>query len=195
MPRRGENIYKRKDSRWEGRILKPDGTYRYVYAKTYKEVKDKKKNYQEHVKQKEIKLTSMSENAPDMFEHWLIGIQPITKMPEMPDYISGIINLRGKIIPVMDVRLRFKKTKAEYNDRTCIIVIEFSSMSMGLIVDSVSEVLVIPDKDVSEKPEFNGKASRGYVKSIGKIDKKVILLLNCEKLLNEEELDTVSAQL
>ena len=125
----------------------------------------------------------------------IIGIQPITKMPEMPDYISGIINLRGKIIPVMDVRLRFKKTKAEYNDRTCIIVIEFSSMSMGLIVDSVSEVLVIPDKDVSEKPEFNGKASRGYVKSIGKIDKKVILLLNCEKLLNEEELDTVSAQL
>jgi purine-binding chemotaxis protein CheW len=125
----------------------------------------------------------------------IIGMQPITQMPEVPDYIGGIINLRGKIIPVMDVRLRFKKSKEEYNDRTCIIVIELGKMSMGLIVDSVSDVLLIPDKDVSEKPEINGKSSHGYVKSIGKIGEKVILLINCDKLLNKEELDTVSSQL
>ncbi len=125
----------------------------------------------------------------------IIGIQPITKMPEMPDYIGGIINLRGKIIPVMDVRLRFKKPRAEYNDRTCIIVIELGSISMGLIVDSVSDVLAIPDKDVSERPELNRRESHSYVKSIGKIGEKVILLLSCEKLLNDEELEAVSSQI
>jgi len=124
----------------------------------------------------------------------IVGIQPITEMLEMPDYVKGIINLRGKIIPVVDVRLRFKKPEKEYTDRTCIIVISFGGISIGLIVDCVSEVLTIPDGDIVEKPEMKSKDSRGYLKNIGKIGDKVVLLIDCEKLFNEEELDAVAAQ-
>ncbi len=126
----------------------------------------------------------------------IVGIQLITKMPEMPNYIKGIINLRGRIIPVMDIRLRFKKAEKDYNDRTCIIVIDYGSTSIGLIVDSVSEVLTIPDEDIVVESEIDcAKYTRGYVKGIGKIGDKVVLLIDCEKLLNEEELNIVSAQL
>jgi len=73
----------------------------------------------------------------------IIGIQPITEVPEMPEYVKGVTNLRGKIIPVMDARLRFKKALREYDDRTCIIVVETGDVSIGLIVDSVAEVLTL----------------------------------------------------
>ena len=76
----------------------------------------------------------------------IIGMQPITALPGLPAYIRGIINLRGEIIPVMDIRLRFGKEEIAYNDRTCIIVAKFEDVDIGLIVDSVSEVLTIPDE-------------------------------------------------
>ncbi len=93
----------------------------------------------------------------------IIGIQAITEMPETPDYLKGIINLRGKIIPVMDVRLRFGKQPREYDDRTCVIVIDLSGISMGLIVDSVSEVLSIPAQDIAELPGMSTGKGSGYV--------------------------------
>ncbi len=116
----------------------------------------------------------------------IIGIQAITEVPELPVYIKGIINLRGKIIPVMDVRLRFNKEFKEYNDRTCVIVVDIGEISIGLIVDSVSEVLTIPDEDIVPPPQVN-KAQNRYIKAIGKVDNKVSLLLDCEKLLNDDE--------
>ncbi len=116
----------------------------------------------------------------------IIGIQPITEIPELPDYIKGIINLRGKIIPVMDVRLRFRKVSREYNDRTCVIVIDIGDISIGLIVDSVSEVIAIPDTEIVAPPEV-GKGGNRYVKGIGKVHGDVKLLLDCNKLLNEED--------
>lgn len=117
----------------------------------------------------------------------IIGIQEITEMPEMPDYAKGIINLRGKIIPVMDVRLRFKKEPKEYDDRTCVIVINFDGFMIGLVVDSVSEVITIEDNEISEIPNMDQGNSRGYVKNIGKIGQSVVLLLDCKKLLSTEE--------
>ncbi|MDF2605963.1 MAG: chemotaxis signal transduction protein [Bacillales bacterium] len=120
----------------------------------------------------------------------IIGIQAITVVPELPDYIKGIINLRGKIIPVMDVRLRFKKPEIEYNDRTCVIVIEIRGVSIGMIVDSVSEVLVIPDSEIVQPPEM-GKGSNKYIKGIGKVGNEVKLLLDCPKLLNDEETENL----
>ncbi|WP_297417587.1 chemotaxis protein CheW [Clostridium sp.] len=121
----------------------------------------------------------------------IIGIQPITLIPELPDYIRGIINLRGKIIPVMDVRLRFKKAFREYNDRTCIIVIDINELSIGLIVDSVSEVLNIPDQDIIPPPNLN-KISNKYIRGIGKIDNEVKLILDCDKLINDDDADILS---
>jgi purine-binding chemotaxis protein CheW len=84
----------------------------------------------------------------------IIGLQPITAIPGMPEYIKGITNLRGKIIPVIDARLRFKKEARKYNDRTCIIVLDTNDMSVGLIVDSVSEVLSMQDGDISLPPKY-----------------------------------------
>lgn len=125
----------------------------------------------------------------------IIGIQTITEIPELPDYVKGIINLRGKIIPVMDVRLRFKKEPQPYNDRTCIIVIEIHNLSIGLIVDKVVEVLSIPDQDIIEPPQVGKGFHNRYVKNIGKVGEEVKLLLDCEKLLNDEELDDINEAL
>ncbi len=118
----------------------------------------------------------------------IIGIQAITGVPELPEYIKGIVNLRGKIIPVMDVRLRFKKPFREYNDRTCIIVIDIQEVSIGLIVDSVSEVLSIPGDDIVPPPDVSKGANR-YIKGIGKVGNDVKLLLDCDKLLNDSDTD------
>jgi Chemotaxis signal transduction protein len=117
----------------------------------------------------------------------IVGIQTITQVPELPQYIKGIINLRGKIIPVMDVRLRFKKAAREYNDRTCIIVVDINDISIGLIVDNVSEVLSISDDNIVPPPEISKGTSNRYIKGIGKVGSDVKLLLDCNKLLNEEE--------
>lgn len=119
----------------------------------------------------------------------IIGLQAITEVPEMPEFIKGVINLRGKIIPVMDVRLRFKKEKREYDDRTCIIVVDIKNSAIGLIVDRVSEVLPIPEQDVVPLPELDKKVKQKYINGIGKVGNKVNLLLDCEKLLKEDELD------
>lgn len=122
----------------------------------------------------------------------IIGIQEITELPELSEYMKGIINLRGKIIPVMDVRLRFKKKVKEYNDRTCIIVIDINDLSVGLIVDSVSEVLTIDEKDIVEPPQINKDYNNRYIKSIGKVGNDVKLLLNCEKLLTDDEMANIN---
>ncbi len=121
----------------------------------------------------------------------IIGIQPVTEVPELPEYIRGIINLRGKIIPVMDVRLRFKKTFREYDDRTCVVVVDIADISIGLIVDSVSEVLSIPEEEIVPQPEMS-KAGNKYIKGIGKVGNEVKLLLDCNMLLNEDVLDNLS---
>ena len=122
----------------------------------------------------------------------IIGIQPMTQVPEMPDYIKGVTNLRGKIIPVMDARLRFKKEVREYDDRTCIIVLDIDDVAIGLIVDSVAEVLTIQDEDIVAPPEM-GRGKNRYIKGIGKANDGVLLLLDCQKLLSDDELDEISS--
>lgn len=122
----------------------------------------------------------------------ITGMQAITDIPELPEYIRGIINLRGQIIPVMDVRLRFKKEPREYTDRTCIIVVDIRNMPIGLIVDAVSEVITIPGEDVVDPPQTNMNTNNRYIKQIGKVGNDVKLLLDCEKLLTDDELDSLS---
>ena len=122
----------------------------------------------------------------------IIGMQPVTEVPELPEYIRGIINLRGKIIPVVDVRLRFKKPFRDYNDRTCIIVVDIRDVSTGLVVDSVSEVLSIAEKDIVPPPEVGKGFSSRYIKGIGKVGNDVKLLLNCNKLFSNKETDELN---
>lgn len=121
----------------------------------------------------------------------IVGLQVITTLPEMPDYCKGIINLRGAIIPVLDVRRRFLMEPLDYNDRTCIIVIDLLGSAVGLIVDSVSEVLKIAENDISETPDFHNSLNNKYVKSIAKTESDVILLLACEALVIDGVADIV----
>ena len=120
----------------------------------------------------------------------IIGIQPVTEIPELPEHIKGIINLRGKIIPVMDVRLRFKKPPKEYNDRTCVVVIDIKDVSVGLIVDSVSEVLSINEGDIVSPPDVK-KDGNKYIKAIGKVGDEIKLILDCDKLLSDDEIGSL----
>jgi purine-binding chemotaxis protein CheW len=121
----------------------------------------------------------------------IVGMQPITNVPELPDYIKGIINLRGKIIPVLDVRARFKKSSIPYNERTCIVVIDIKDISVGMIVDAVEEVISILGNEIVPPPDLN-KAGRKYIKGIGKTERQVILLLDCEKLLDDDEVEAIN---
>lgn len=127
-----------------------------------------------------------------MYVTEIVGIQPITEVPELPEFVKGIINLRGKIIPVMDARIKFKKDQKDYNDRTCIIVIDVQEFSIGIIVDAVSEVVNISEDNIVPPPNINTTGSK-YIKSVGKSDEHVTLILDCEKLLSNEEMSDLKS--
>ena len=127
-----------------------------------------------------------------MYVTEIVGIHDITVVPDLPYYVKGIINLRGKIIPVIDIRLRFKKEFKDYNDRTCIIVVDIMDISMGLIVDEVSEVITIEDENIVSPPSIKTGFHNRYIKGIGKVGNEVKLLLNCDKLLNDNEIKDIN---
>ena len=114
----------------------------------------------------------------------IIGVLPVTPLPGAPDYLKGIMNLRGKIVPVIDVRLKFKKTAVEYTERTCIVVVEVQEMTVGLLIDEVSEVLTIDAQDVVPPPSMKDVHSK-YISGISRTDEKVKMLLDCAALLYE----------
>ena len=120
----------------------------------------------------------------------IIQFQTITAIPETEDYIKGLINLRGKVIPVIDVRLRFKQEPFEYNDRTCIIVINVKSTVVGLIVEQIADVVEIKEENILPPPAIGrvDKQHHKYVYGIGKVGDAVKLLLDPDKLLNDEDL-------
>lgn len=121
----------------------------------------------------------------------IIGIQPISEIPEIPSFIRGIINLRGQIIPVMDIRARFKKEVLEYNDRTCIIVVDIKDIAIGLIVDNVLEVLNIPEENLVPPPDYKTGIQNRYIKMIGKSGDGVKLIVDCEQLLGDSEIELI----
>ena len=123
----------------------------------------------------------------------IVQVQEITAIPETENYIKGLINLHGKVIPVIDVRLRFKQEPFEYNDRTCIIVITVKDMTVGLIVEKIGELVDISEENILPPPSV-GRADRvqnKYVYGIGKVGDTVKLLLDPDKLLNDEDLSIV----
>lgn len=122
----------------------------------------------------------------------IVGLTKITEVPETVDYIKGLINLRGKIIPVIDVRLRFKKDPVPYNDRTCVIVIMVEQITVGLIVDTIAEVCTIDDADIVPPPSVvNNSGAARFVYGIGKIGDDVKLLINPANLISEEDQETL----
>lgn len=119
----------------------------------------------------------------------IIVYQEITQVPESEDYIKGLINLRGKIIPVIDVRVRFKQEPMPYTDRTCIIVISVKDIVVGLIVEKIAEVVEITEDNIIDSPTLGNedKSQNRYVYGIGKVGDSVKLLLDPEKLIKDDD--------
>lgn len=125
----------------------------------------------------------------------IIGIMPITPVPQTPGFVKGVINLRGKVIPVLDLRLKFGMSEKEYNERTTIIVVEIAgssgssgTVSIGIVVDSVSEVINIQESEVEDTPTFGTKLETQYILGMAKLEGGVKILLDIDLVLNPNEL-------
>jgi len=121
----------------------------------------------------------------------IVKMQKITVIPEFPDYAKGVIDLRGNMIPIIDVRLRLHKNEVAYNERTCIIVTDIQEKLIGLIVDAVDEVTKIENATISAPPKITSDATDSYLTGIAKCENKVILLLDSEKILKNEEISEI----
>jgi len=123
----------------------------------------------------------------------IIGMMSITTIPQTPDFVKGVINLRGKVIPVMDLRLRFGMDSIDYTERTCIIVVEIDgpagTVMIGIVVDAVSEVLNIKGDDIEDTPTFGAKLSTDYILGMAKMEGKIKILLDIDQVLSNEELN------
>ena len=121
----------------------------------------------------------------------IIGMLPITSVPQTPDFVKGVINLRGKVIPVIDLRLRFGMGEIDYTERTCIIVVEITSQAgtvqIGIVVDSVSEVLNVKGSDIEDTPTFGTKLNTEYILGMAKMEGGVKILLDIDKVLSADE--------
>ncbi len=121
----------------------------------------------------------------------IIGVMDITTVPQTPDFMKGVINLRGKVIPVIDLRLKFSMQEEEYTQETCIIVVEANSSQVGIIVDSVSEVLNIKSEEIEDTPSFGQGIDTDFIMGLGKVKEKIIILLDIEQILSSEVMDIV----
>ena len=122
----------------------------------------------------------------------IIGMMPITSVPQTPAFVKGVINLRGKVIPVIDLRLRFGMGEIEYTDRTCIIVVEIEGAAgvvlIGSVVDAVSEVLNIKGEEIEDTPTFGAKLDTEYILGMAKMEGGVKILLDIDQVLSSEEI-------
>lgn len=122
----------------------------------------------------------------------IIGMMPITTVPQTPPFVKGVINLRGKVIPVVDLRLKFGIDAIDYTERTCIIVVEIPSdtgtFQIGIIVDAVSEVLNIKGEDIETTPSFGSSLNTNYILGMAKFEGGVKILLDIDQVLTGEEL-------
>ncbi|MCD6580819.1 MAG: purine-binding chemotaxis protein CheW [Desulfuromusa sp.] len=125
----------------------------------------------------------------------IIGIQNITDVPDMPAFIRGVINLRGKVVPIMDVRARFGLENRDYDDRTCIIVVNIEETEVGLVVDEVSEVMDIPEANVEPAPRTSRNNENSYIQGMGKVNNDVKILLDIHKLLFAGEMQKLTEAL
>jgi purine-binding chemotaxis protein CheW len=123
----------------------------------------------------------------------IIGMMPITPVPQTPNFVKGVVNLRGKVIPVVDLRLKFGMESIGYTERTCIIVVEIETASggsvmMGIVVDAVSEVIQIKNDDIEETPRFGSKLNTDYILGMAKTDGRVKILLDIDRVLTADEI-------
>ena len=117
----------------------------------------------------------------------IISLCEITSVPKTPEFVKGVINLRGKIIPVVDLRKKFEMEEAETTEETCIIVVSIGIMETGIMVDKVSEVLDIGSGDIDTTPQFGSDVNTNFILGMGKVGERVTILLDIEKVLSHED--------
>lgn len=125
--------------------------------------------------------------------HEIIGMLPITRVPRTPPFIRGVINLRGKVIPVVDLRSKFALPVVEDTEQTCVIVVEVGDIEMGIVVDRVSEVLTIASSEIDPAPSFGVAVNTDFILGIGKTGNKVTMLLDIRRVLSERDVEIVTA--
>jgi len=125
----------------------------------------------------------------------ILGIQPITDLPEVPHWVRGVVNLRGRVVPVMDVRLRFGMPERAYDDRTCIVVASMNGENVGLIVDAVREVVSIPPDKVTPPPSVGSSQANQYIHGLGMLGDRVVILLDAARLLYGDDQARLQAAL
>lgn len=122
----------------------------------------------------------------------IIRFLKITPVPQMPPYVKGVINLRGKVLPVIDLRLKFGLEAAEPTERTCIVVVRVQAggqdITLGMIVDSVEEVINLSDSEIEDTPEFGAKVDTGYLMGMAKVKGVIKTLLDIDKVVSPENL-------
>jgi purine-binding chemotaxis protein CheW len=118
----------------------------------------------------------------------ILGAMPITAVPQTPQFVKGVINLRGKVIPVVDLRLKFGMEEIDQTEETCVIVVEVADMQMGIIVDTVREVMDIREGDIEDPPRFGTQVDTDFILGMGKIEDTVKILLDIERVLSGSEL-------
>jgi purine-binding chemotaxis protein CheW len=127
----------------------------------------------------------------------IMGVQDITAVPRTPAYLKGVINLRGKVIPVVDLRLKFGLAALDYTQRTCIIVVQVAGPSglllMGIVVDEVSEVLALAPADIEDTPDFGANVETRYILGLAKVKDKVKILLDINEVLSSQEIHGLEA--
>jgi purine-binding chemotaxis protein CheW len=122
----------------------------------------------------------------------IVGMQRIMEVPDVPHFIKGVINLRGKVIPVMDVRGRFGMKEITFTERTVIIVLDVDNVPIGLVVDNVNEVLEIPGNQIDQPPQFGAnRGGAGVIRGIGKQGDKVAILLDTRRLVSDQAVDAL----
>jgi purine-binding chemotaxis protein CheW len=137
-----------------------------------------------------FQLEERDYGVPILTVNEIIGIMDITPLPKAPEFIKGVINLRGKIIPVMDLRLKFGMPEKEHTEETCIIIVnvqlEKTVKQIGVVVDIVSEVVDIAASDIEAAPRYGDEDEQDFLSGVGKIKGKVAMLLNIEKIIYSE---------
>ncbi len=123
--------------------------------------------------------------------HEIIGMMAITSVPRTPVFIRGVINLRGKVIPIVDLRLKFDMPAQDQTSETCIIVVHVQGIEIGIVVDRVSEVLNIAGNDIEDPPSFGADVSTDYILGIGKSQGKVKILLDIDRVLSTQEVNAL----
>jgi purine-binding chemotaxis protein CheW len=118
----------------------------------------------------------------------ILKVVPTTPVPELPYYVKGIINLRGEVMPIVDVNLRFGRPEKEYTDRTCFIIVNVSGKSAGVVVDEVAEVITLEVENIKSPPLFNASGQDGYVTGVVKTQTGTLLVLDLRRILSESEL-------